>query len=576
MSAGGAWLVLVVVIGAPVAAAVLLAFALYYFRVYRNPVVVSVARRPETLKEFPLARLPDVSRALDRAHRTSPTLTALKLPEIRWARVLKGASSASEAATAFTDAIGGTLGESLGDNAWALKLPPLRLRFADKSAVMVVDGLRFEDGQAQRRIAVILRDGAGPNKILVLDRTEAQNAAAVLREVPGATFVVLSSDTLRDLLLADNPRYHLESVIAHQVSVSELSPYRTAGGVEAETFFFGRERELRTITDQGLRNFLVVGPRQMGKSTLLKAVERRLRARPDVEVRYLVLAGADLLRQMAARLDPDLPRGSNLPSFEQIAAGTRERPRVWLIDEADEFITTETKAGNPTLRMMRALAEEGRAYFVLAGFWELYRAAVFDETGPLRNFAETLRLPPLDPDASHKLVVEPMQALGLSWDSDTTTSYLIEQAGQRANLIVLACKDMIESLSAETRTLTRAQLDNVLAEAKDLRDQSRRWRGNSALHRAVVRQALLLGRPTREELRSALQARGARLTGKDFDEAVDHVELSYVLVADADGRLHCPVPLMQRYIEAERSLELGLKEDLDDLASGRTEAPPAA
>lgn len=142
---------------------------------------------------------------------------------------------------------------------------------------------------------------------------------------------------------------------------------------------------------------------------------------------------------------------------------------------------------------------------------------------------------------------------------------------------MLACKGLVELLPADTHTLTREHLERVLREDKDLRDQCRRWRGDHSLHRAVVRQALLLGRPTREQVRQALKARDADIRSVDFDEAMDHRELSYVLVPDGEGRLYCPVPLMQRYIESERSLETALTEDLEDLRRwGLAEVPKPA
>lgn len=161
-----------------------------------------------------------------------------------------------------------------------------------------------------------------------------------------------------------------------------------------------------------------------------------------------------------------------------------------------------------------------------------------------------------------------MAALGLHWDSPETVAHLLEQAGRRANLLVLACKGLIETLPSDTRSLSREHLERMLKGDRDLRDQCRRWRGDLPLHRAVVRQALLLGQPKQEEVRQALSAQGAQVPAADFDQALDHRELSYVLVPDAQGRLSCPVPLMRYYIGAERGLEAGLAEDLEDMARG--------
>jgi hypothetical protein len=557
--------------------ALLLFGFVYYARVYRNPMVVHAARSPATIKSYPLAHMVAADHALRRARRLDSTITAAGIPATRWERALCGARQPHEAAMAFAEAVGGKLGASLGSSSWALSLPPLRLRFARDTAAVVIDGTRLESGDAERRMADVFQDGRGPSQVLVLDRTNSQNARQVLEGVPRVRCVVLSDNRLRDLLLADEPVRLLETTISEQVAVSELSPYQVAGGVKLENLFFGREREVRAIADRTVRNFLVVGQRQMGKSSLLLAVLRRLQARPDLDASYVELADADLHRRLARERDRVPANGAPLPPFVEVAAGTPSRPRVWLIDEADDFISADAKAGYPVLQAMRALAEEGRAYFVLAGFWDLYRAVVLDEKQPLRNFGEHLRLEPLDPRSALALVTEPMTALGLQWDAPSTPELLVEQAGRRANLLVLACKALVESLPPDTHALTREHLERVLREDKDLRDQGRRWRGDHPLHRAVVRQALLLGRPTREEVRQALKARAADIRTADFDEAMDHRELSYVLVPDGEGRLYCPVPLMQRYIESERGLEAGLTEDLEDLRRrGLAEVPKPA
>ncbi|WP_240486913.1 hypothetical protein [Hyalangium minutum] len=557
--------------------ALLLFGFVYYARVYRNPMVVHAARSPAALKHYPLAEMAAADQALRRAKRLDSTITAAGIPATRWQRALGGAKTPHDAATAFAEAIGGRLGASLGTNTWALSLPQLRLRFARDTAVVIIDGTRLESGDAERRMADVFQDGRGPSQVLVLDRTQAQNARQVLEGVPQVRCAVLSANRLRDLLLADEPVRLLETTISEQVSVSELSPYQVAGGVKMESFFFGREREVRAITDRSVRNFLVVGQRQMGKSSLLLAAFRRLQVRSDLDAHYVELADADLHRRLARERGQVPSDGSPLPPFVDVASGVPSRPRVWLIDEADDFISADAKAGYPLLQTMRALAEEGRAHFILAGFWDLYRAVVLDEKQPLRNFGEQLRLEPLDARSALALITDPMAALGLHWDTPSTTELLVEQAGRRANLIVLACKALVDSLPPDTHVLTRENLERALREDKDLRDQSRRWRGDHPLHRAVVRQALLLGKPTREEVRLALKARGADIRSSDFDEAMDHRELSYVLVPDGDGRLYCPVPLMQRYIESERSLEVGLTEDLEDLRRrGLAEVPRPA
>lgn len=551
-----------------------LALGWVYVRLYHNPLVVQTTASPASLKTYSFSQMKSADLALRRARRRDATVIAAGIPLERWRRALRGAGTPFEATEVLAQALGARLGASLAPNAWALTLPPFRLRFMQESAVVIVDGLRWELGDAERRLADVFQEGKGPSQVLLMDRTEAQNALQVLQAVSQVRAVILTLERLRDLLLADEPVRVLEATLAEQVAVSELSPYQVAGAVKNERFFFGRERELRDIVDRSLRNFLLVGQRQMGKSTLLMAVKRRLEAREGLDVHYVELADADLHRHLARHRKLVPADGAPLPPFEDVASGEPSRPRVWLIDEVDDFVSTDAQAGYPLARVMRALAAEGRAYFVLAGFWDLYRAVVLDEKQPLRNFGEHRRLEPLDARAALALVTEPMAALGLAWDKPSTTDLLLERTGRRANLLVLCCKGLVETLPPDTRSLSRGHLERVLREDRDLRDQCRRWRGDSPLHRAVVRQALLLGHPTREEVRRALTARGAEVSAADFDEAMDHRELSYVLVPEAEGRLECPVPLMRGYIESERGLEQGLLEDLEDLRRGSLPVPP--
>jgi hypothetical protein len=383
--------------------------------------------------------------------------------------------------------------------------------------------------------------------------------------------VVLSADGLRDLLLADHPAHAFEAALIEQIKVADLSPYQTAGGLENEALFFGRERELRTMADRMLRNFLLVGPRQMGKSTLLKALQRRVRQRPDVDAHYVTLADADVTAHLAHHLDRTTEPGTDpVEAFRTLAAGTREQPRLWLIDEADRFVADDASRDHAITRAMRALAQDGIAYFVLTGYWHLYAAAVLDRDHPLLNFAEVIRLGPLDDEAARALATEPVEALGLRWDEPGTIEHLVQGAGRRANLIVLGCKAMIESLGPEDRVLTRAGLD--AAEARgggDLAEALRVLRAYDPIDRILVAQSFLLGTPSPDEVRAALRERGVDAPAAEIEQAFDRLLLGYVLVRDDGGRLVCPVPFVRTAIERERRIEERLQDDLEDWKNRR-------
>lgn len=386
--------------GAIVFGAALLLAGLHYLRTYRDPIVIQASKSPLSLLHQPLLRLPRASRVLKRAHRLDGTLATLGISDAQWTRTLTVALSPTSSVQHLIDLLGARHVNQIDPKTIRIELPPLRLRFGPHVAMAILDGPRVEPGQAQRLTETIR--GAGMTSALLLDFTQAENASEGFADIARFAPVVLTPSAVRDLLLAKHPLRALEAEISKQRPLRELSPYRTAGGIEDATMFFGRGEELRHLADRDLQNAILVGSRQMGKSSLLKALRARLVTRDDVDVRYVVLSGADLMGPIAQSLDHRIP--TNIQELQALVRGTKQRPVVWLIDEADEFakadLTQTMPRPAPLCWALRAVAEEGTAYFVLSGFWGLFRAAVFDTNSPLRNFGELIRLGPLDETAA--------------------------------------------------------------------------------------------------------------------------------------------------------------------------------
>lgn len=568
-------------IGVGLALALLLGAGWLYVRIYRNPVVTRTREQPEAIKSYALSDLPEVDSALTRALQRATTLTAAQISEVRWKRAVEAASAPEAALNSVAEAVGGTLGPALGQDAGdphrlpasavarALALPGLRLRFARVTALAAVSGPELEDGAARALIEALHQGGRGPRQALVLDLTEAQDARRRLDAAAPVQIVTLSQDTVRDLLLADEPAHSLEAALRAQIPLVELSPYQTASGVDQDSLFFGRDEQLRLMAGRTLRSFLLVGARQMGKTSLLKALARRLATRGDMAVRYLSLDRAgDLTGHMARSLghatgeaasgatgDESAEIETRAGRFRALAAGTRERPRLWLVDEADMFVKDDAAHGYAITGVMRQLTLDGLAYFVLAGYWELYAATAFDYQHPLLNFAELVRLDPLDERAAERLATEPLEALGLTWDDPGTVQHLVRGAGRRANLIVLACKGMLHALDRESRTLTREQLDQVVRTDRDLGDALRVDRRLDVLDRALVYQALAMDdAPRFGDVVTALRGHGLTAPTTELERSRERVILAYVLVEDGDGRLRCPVPFLEERLRRDGDL----------------------
>ena len=59
--------------------------------------------------------------------------------------------------------------------------------------------------------------------------------------------------------------------------------------------FFGRAEQLKHILNRDPANYLIVGARQLGKSSLLLAIKRRVEQRGDMHCDYLSV-GLELVR----------------------------------------------------------------------------------------------------------------------------------------------------------------------------------------------------------------------------------------------------------------------------------------
>src|SRR5690606_24793038 len=112
----------------------------------------------------------------------------------------------------------------------------------------------------------------------------------------------------RWLLAADpaaDPTDVLVRTLARQLHVSRISPYQTRGGVSRPSSFFGRESLLARVVNREPGNYVLVGGRQLGKTSLMKAIQRRFDDHPRVRCHYLALRDHRLAARIASEAGLD-------------------------------------------------------------------------------------------------------------------------------------------------------------------------------------------------------------------------------------------------------------------------------
>ena len=268
---------------------------------------------------------------------------------------------------------------------------------------------------------------------------------------------------LTRLLLSQDAETVLAEILAGQLSLQQISPYRIGGGVANESLFFGRREMISQIINRDPANYLVVGGRQVGKSTLLKALERRYAENEQVVCHYLSLSNEVLVPRLASLLKLE-----KTVDPEVLASGLEEQIResgqryVFLIDEADEFIEYEKQQKYPILQVFRRLSEQGHCTFILGGFWQLYQHAVLDYQSPIRNFGELIQVAALEYEACLQLASVPMQSMQLEYANQTILKSLVADCGQRANLITKTCQAIVTNLPVKQRIIEAGDVHNAL------------------------------------------------------------------------------------------------------------------
>jgi hypothetical protein len=536
------WLMLVLVLSG----LLLGAGALVWFRM--RPAVADILREPRLLVEQPLQRLPVIDRQLGWLRLRQRMLNQAGVAATRWRDALRHVHAAPTtravqlaARIGATDAaardwsLSGTVREWTLPATLPIALERLWLYLPDTamSGEAIVQQLR---GMPNGQDVVLV---ASPS-------LSAEPALMQYADDPANLCVCLDQVSQARWLLQPGAQEALVALLARQLKVTRISPYQTHGGITRPTAFFGRESLLARVLNREPGNYLLVGGRQLGKTSLMKAIERRFEGHPRVHCQYVSLRDHRLTPRLAVELG--LPEDTGIDALVA-ALSTRAQGRsvLLLIDETDLFLRAEAAQGYPQLAALRALSEEGRCHFMLAGFWDLYEAVSLDFASPLRNFGEVIHVAGLEDAACLALATEPMARLGVHFANPDLPQRLVAACGHRANLVAMVCQHLLGQLARGQRVIEPAQLHTALA-ADPIMDALAGWARLSPepvdcrIDRIVVYQiacAQLRAAGTHGvtlvDLLAAFDAAGIALEPEPLRRSLARLQLAYVIRREHDG-----------------------------------------
>ncbi len=522
---------------------VLLGLIVYYKR-YKNPMVIKL-ETPKELMNLKPEELKEAKERLSKIGRFKNILSENSISSERYENALDFESlvyaQKAENLAKRTFSKVTSLSESfyvleLNDD-FSLNIKQFILFFSDKESLADMMGELKAIPQYRTQTILLLCDSSEVQEQLYLERDKHEK------------LVLIEPKTITQMLLAVDGAKVLADAFATQLALTQISPYKLGGGVEKSSMFFGRSEIVSHILGRENNNYVIIGSRQIGKSSLLKAIHREYENAGEKSY-YISLNVGDIVRGIAKAL------GLKTRSLEELVNFMQQSDEVYifLIDEADKFIKDERASGYEILNSFRKLSEEGRCYFILAGFWELYQYAILDFQSPLKNFGEIMELGALEHDACREMIVEPLSQLGLSFESETEVEEIIERTGRRANIIAIICNNIIKKIGKEKRVIDKVSVQNAIKE-KNVYELFEAWREltpdnpkANKLDRIIVYATVKKGEFELSELIELLKSYEFEVDFTDLERSLDRLKVSYTLDVNDKGTYFFRLPLFREYV----------------------------
>lgn len=484
-------------------------------------------------------------------------------------------------------------------DAFILDLADWKLSLADRTPCLWIhepDHLNAPSADLTEEVRDAVRQQNWQNEtILVL----VDGSADELRRYLSGSFpqfVVLDDRQQKEIADAPSPSRVMLDFMLAQMPRSRLAPYETSRPVIGSRFF-GRQSYLKKILGHPRTNFLITGIRRIGKSSLLREVERLLdlndppgenqRRRLYIDC-SVITTPEEFYREIVSRLSPpDLKRllGRSAQSLRfqsqmfEYLADRHGGLITYLLDEIDRLL--EHLGDDLSLFdvLRKVSLQEGSARFIMAGFREA-RRATSDQGTPFFNFAETLSLEALDRLEVKHMVEWPMDQLRVKLQGrDEIVQRIYRETAGQPNLVQFYCQTMLE------------QLDRTEGGVNALSVESLRWVYDNANFRDLVLQTFLANSLPLEraiafamvdaaegrvesfslrEIDAELEARGVRVNLNALDDACRSLEAAGVF--QKSGREFAfRIPLFARMLDENYPVDFAFEKTRRELAE--TEKP---
>src|SRR6266487_1783188 len=285
-----------------------------------------------------------------------------------------------------------------------------------------------------------------------------------------------------------------QQYLLSRINLNVASPFNTSGPTPG-SMFFGREHELRTISTHARNaSYALIGGRRIGKTSILNRLGHIL-PKAGFRAFYHDCAPTATQAELVQALTFDSTWFPKPPAHQPTSfvgvfqALPNDKPLVILLDEADRLIGPDRALDYPLLRTLRALANSGRCQFVFSGEHSL-RDELRNPKSPFYNFANEMLIGRLDLHAVRKLIIQPMNNLGIELiDEEDIVDRIWEFTSGHPNVVQLLCGRLVDRLNKQgTRRVTLADVEAVTSdpEFQETDFLQTYWEGATPLEKIIT------------------------------------------------------------------------------------------
>jgi hypothetical protein len=424
---------------------------------------------------------------------------------------------------------------------YLLDLSEWKLRLSDRSPFIRVEARHLEQFDTDTIVsgieAVILNQRFQDRvPILIVEGRSAELRDLVRLRLPFS--VILDEDDVRQITTGTITAKRMLDLICQQLPISALSPYEISSPVIGNRFF-GREYEIRTILNHPETNYVIVGTRRIGKTSLLLEVRRRMSDMGDQRVFFFDCSDFnsphDYIRAVTAEIAIKERERMNLqqfPHFLRRRSVRGRKPLTFFLDEIDHLIEFDRRQNWTLLRVLRSSAIQGYCRYILSGFREVIEECLRVET-PLFNFVTALSLGNMSRDETRRLITVPMQNMGVSIDREgDVVNQIFEETAGHPNFVQYYCYSLVQLMDRQGRRQVRPNDLALLYGDQDFeRYVFRTFSSNTTeLEKAIVYSLVDREQFTIRDIDVALKKRKVRrITGQQLEQACDSLRMAGIL-----------------------------------------------